>query len=584
MDSELSSPFSIEDVNTALLLMKNGKASGFDAIYPEFLIFSGPRTRLWLSRFSTNVLLTNTLPSPFKKTKIIALLKPGKPDDKPESYRPIALLSVVFKLFERLLYNRIAMDIDKLVPDVQAGFRPKRSCAEQVLTLTNHIEAGFQLKMKTGVVFIDLTAAYDTVWKMGLLYKLIKAVRCLRIVDMIANMLSDRLFQIMLNDQCSRFKKLNNGLAQGSVLSCLLFNLYIHDLPPSIARKFLYADDMAYAYQHKLFSKINHALTKDMAEFVRFCKRWRLVPNITKTVVTCFHLNNKLAKAELRVEFDGVQLKHDFEPVYLGVKLDRSLTYRKHISKLQHKLATRNNLLRKLAGTSWGASATVLRTTALALVYSCAEYCSSTWLNSTHAKKVDIELNKSMRIITGTVKSTPLQWLPALSNIAPPPIRRQNNLLTLYSKILTNERVPLNKDLEVPPALRLKSRNPAVNTAKLLQASDFNPKEIWKETWHGSGISSILFEFNNHSAKSREFALPRKQWCNLNRLRTGHGRCNDMLYKWKIINDPGCACGSQRQTMMHLVLECPIYKYGGEVTDFFQLNDQALFWLKNLDL
>lgn len=139
------------------------------------------------------------------------------------------------------------------------------------------------------MVFIDLTSAYDTVWKRGLLYKLIKAVRCLRIVDMIANMLSDRLFQILLNDQSSRLIKLNNGLAQGSVLSCLLFNLYIHDLPPSIARKFLYADDMAYAHQHNVFIEINKTLSRDMAEFVRFCKRWRLIPNITKTVATCFH-------------------------------------------------------------------------------------------------------------------------------------------------------------------------------------------------------------------------------------------------------------------------------------------------------
>lgn len=92
----------------------------------------------------------------------------------------------------------------------------------------------------------DLTAAYDTVWKRALLYKLIKAVPCLRMVNMVDNMLSDRLFQVLLNDQSSRFKKLNNDLAQGSVLSCLLFNLYIHDLPPSIARKFLYAEDMLF--------------------------------------------------------------------------------------------------------------------------------------------------------------------------------------------------------------------------------------------------------------------------------------------------------------------------------------------------
>lgn len=123
IDNELFGPFTVQDVNMALLYMKNGKASGFDAIYPEFLTYSGERTRLWLARFFTNVLQWNTLPHSFKKAKIIALLKPGKPDHFPESYRPIALLSVVFKLFERLLYNRIVTEIEKLIPPEQASGR-----------------------------------------------------------------------------------------------------------------------------------------------------------------------------------------------------------------------------------------------------------------------------------------------------------------------------------------------------------------------------------------------------------------------------------------------------------------------------
>lgn len=79
--SDLSRPFSVEDVNVDLISVKNGKASSFDAIYPEFQTYSGPRTSLWLARFFSNVLTSNKLPSAFKKTKIITLLKPGKPED-----------------------------------------------------------------------------------------------------------------------------------------------------------------------------------------------------------------------------------------------------------------------------------------------------------------------------------------------------------------------------------------------------------------------------------------------------------------------------------------------------------------------
>ena len=255
-------------------------------------------------------------------------------------------------------------------------------------------------------------------------------------------MLSDRLFQILVSDQRSQFKKLNNGLPQGSVLSSLFFNLYIHDLPPSKSRKFLYADDMAYAFQHPSFNHLNKTLIEDMTTFVRFCKQWRLIPSLSKTVSSCFHLTNQAANKELDVIFDGVRLTHDHAPVYLGVKLDRSLTYVKHTDKLQAKLRTRNNLLRKLTGTSWGATASCLRTSAMGLVYSCAEYCCSTWLNSAHAPKIDVELNKAMRVITGTVDSTPIIWLSALSNIAPPSIRRRKALRNIFGKVLNNDEIP----------------------------------------------------------------------------------------------------------------------------------------------
>lgn len=153
--SEISRPFSPAEVKEAIGNMKNGKASGFDAIYPEFLIKSGPRTRLWLARFFSSVLRTNILPRAFKTAKIISLLKPNKDETKPENYHPIALLSVMLKLLERILYNRMEPEIEKVLPKEQAGFRKGRSCDDQVLSLTNYIETGYQQNLKTGVVFID---------------------------------------------------------------------------------------------------------------------------------------------------------------------------------------------------------------------------------------------------------------------------------------------------------------------------------------------------------------------------------------------------------------------------------------------
>ena len=131
---------------------------------------------------------------------------------------------------------------------------------------------------------------------------------------------------------------------------------------------------------------------------------------------------------------DGNTLRHDPHPVYLGVTVDRTLGFGKHLCKISSKLKSRNNLFSKLASSTWGAEANTLRTSALALCYSVAEYCAPVWNRSPHTNVVDTQLNASMRIITGSVPSCPLPWLPVFSNIQPPYLRRKASTDKLVAK------------------------------------------------------------------------------------------------------------------------------------------------------
>jgi len=85
------------EITAAIKSMKAGKAAGFDEIYPEFMKHSDPKIRLRLSKFYSNIISSNKIPKNFKRTKILAILKPGKPSNEVHSYRPIFLLSVDFK-------------------------------------------------------------------------------------------------------------------------------------------------------------------------------------------------------------------------------------------------------------------------------------------------------------------------------------------------------------------------------------------------------------------------------------------------------------------------------------------------------
>ena len=119
---------------------------------------------------------THSTPKIWRKAKVIAVEKPGKDPCLAANYHPISLLSVCYKLLERLALRRISPTVEGLLSPDQAGFRKSRSTCDQIAALTTFIKNGFLQNLKTGAIFLDLTAAYDTVWHTGLLYKLSKSM------------------------------------------------------------------------------------------------------------------------------------------------------------------------------------------------------------------------------------------------------------------------------------------------------------------------------------------------------------------------------------------------------------------------
>jgi len=161
---------------------------------------------------------------------IIVLLKPGKPAENPNSYRPVALLSVLSKLVERIILKNISPIIEPHIPIHQAGFRHNRSCCDQVLALTSHVEKGYNDKNKSGATFIDLSAAYDTAWKDCLLWKVLNIIKFPRLVQYIKATFGNKNFRVHLGNRKSRTRILNNGLPQGSIIAPILFNICTHDI------------------------------------------------------------------------------------------------------------------------------------------------------------------------------------------------------------------------------------------------------------------------------------------------------------------------------------------------------------------
>lgn len=396
-------------------------------------------------------------------------------------------------------------------------------------------------------------------------------------------MLTKRRYHVFMGCKRSKWRTANNGLPQGSVLAPVLFNLYLHDIPKTKGLEFQYADDIAIVHQSRELKDSSNTLNEDLATLSDYSYKWRLKPNPMKTEECAFHLNNKQAYAELEVVFNGTQVQHSFKSKYLGIILDPLLTFKEHIEKTTKKLHSRINIIQKLIGMGWGTDGRTLRTATSALVYSTAEYGDQVWCNSAHTKKIDTQFNSAMRIISGTIKSTPTEWLPVLTNNLPHSLRRMEALLRTTNKAVKMKRSLLYQMLINTSNLRLKSRKPLWNTAKELALSNFEGKIRLRENWTSTDVkNSCLVSDPNKGVEGMN--LPRGVWSVLNRIRTGHGRCGSMISKWGLKDNPVCDCGYDRQTIHHIVTDCPKRKFNQGIEVIHAVNDEALEWIRDLDI
>lgn len=321
------------------------KSPGYDLITGKCLM-ELPQVGIdYLTYLFNAVLRLSFYPPQWKRATIIMLAKPGKPPEECKSYRPISLLPIVSKIFEKLFLHRLLPIIDKsnTIPQHQFGFRQKHSTVEQVHRLVQEINHNFETKKYCSAVFLDVAQAFDRVWHEGLLYKL-KTYLPPNCFTVLKSYLHKRQFQIKQGNEISEQCEASAGVPQGSVLGPLLYLLFTADIPVTSEETIVatYADDTAILVSHKDPVIATKKLQNELNKISHWLQIWRIKVNETKSAHVTFTLRHSTCPP---VGLNGVQIPQQEDTKYLGMHLDRKLTWRKHIFTKRKQLGLQ---LRKL--------------------------------------------------------------------------------------------------------------------------------------------------------------------------------------------------------------------------------------------
>lgn len=421
----LTKEISEAELRDAVLHRKNS-TPGFDNInYPMLAHLPSSGIKHLMVMYN-GILEGREIPSSWKKSIICPFLKPNKDPNNYRNFRPIALFSCIRKIFEKILKNRLEWWCEHhlIFDNLQFGFRRSKSTLDALSTFVADIYSAFHSRKMVLAVFLDLSSAYDNVIPEILLKKMKNLQIPTRMRRCIAQLVYEK--KICIRNHISS-RNSTRGLPQGSVLSPLLFNIYLAGLQEIGGERIKiiqYADDVIMYAADADFLELNTILTEGLAEADQWFVNMGLSISAEKSRAVIFSrkrntiLNNVIA-------YEGGTIRIVPHVKYLGMYLDRKLNWKMHIEHITASCNKPLNIMKCLCSTKWGSDPITLITLYRGLIRSRLDYGGFLYgsCSPTSFQKVEKIQYKAIRIAMGAMQSTPTNALQVEAGEEPIKIR-----------------------------------------------------------------------------------------------------------------------------------------------------------------
>jgi ribonuclease HI len=359
--------------------------------------------------------------------------------NKAKAYRGISLESIIGKMYERIIKNRLYkwMEDQGMLDPFQFAYRNDKSISQALLAFTLEVIKAMKSDETCIATFIDLEGAFDAVWRNGLVYKLYHAGIRGRMLLYVYSYLKDRVTRIIVNGYTSEWIENLIGVPQGSIIAPLLFIFYISEMTNLLNKRVSFADDLTSWVIKSNIADACDEVKLDFLKLTGWTRKWRMSINAGKTDFILFGKHHQ----DIVIQVDSTNLPQVKSKKLLGVIIQEDLSYNEHVDSVRSKCFKAQSLLNPLMSSHNGAPAEIgihlFRTCTRAII----ESSFPVWCNiSPEAyKKIEEMQRIALKSATGTHHNTALSTLEVMTGVPPLRLRLEEILINEFTRILSKE-------------------------------------------------------------------------------------------------------------------------------------------------